>query len=63
LENKKKKKELFAQRPLEEVISLQICPWPDFEAGEAAAGRNPVPVAAGGEGEQGDEQEDVERDL
>ena len=50
-------------RPLEEMISSQICPWLEFGAGEAAGGRNPVPMAAGGEGEQGDEQEDVERDL
>jgi len=59
----KKEKELFALRPLEEMISSQICPWLEFGAGEAAGGRNPVPVAAGGEGKQGDEQEDVERDL
>ena len=54
---------LFAQRSLEELTSSQISPWPEFEAGEAAGGRNPAPAAAGGEGEQGDEQEDVERDL
>ena len=62
LENKKEK-ELFALRPLEEMISSQICPWPDFGAGEAVGGRNPAPVAAGDEGKQGDEEEDVERDL
>ena len=45
------------------MISSQICPWPDFEVGEAAGGQNPAPVAASGEGEQGDEQEDVEMDL
>ena len=59
LENKNEK-DLFAQRPLEEVFSSQIRPWLEFEVGEAAGGRNPAPVAAGGEG---DEQEDVERDL
>ena len=37
LENKKKKKELFAQRPLEEVFFLRIGPWPEFEAGERRA--------------------------
>ena len=62
LENKKEK-EPFALRPLEELISSQICPWPDFGAGEAAGGQNPAPVAAGDEGKQGDEEEDVERDL
>jgi len=35
----KKKKELFAQRPLEEVFSSQIGPWPDFGAEEVADGR------------------------
>ena len=59
----KKEKDPFALRPLEEMISSQLCPWPDVGAGEAAGGRNPAPVAVGGEGEQGDEQEDVERDL
>ena len=62
LENKKEK-ELFAQRPLEEVISSQICPWPDFGAGEAAGGWIPAPAAAGGEGELGEEQESGERNL
>ena len=62
MENKKEK-ELFALRPLEEMISSQICPWPDFGAGEAAGGWNPVPVAAGGEGKQGDAQEDAKKDL
>ena len=51
------------QGPLEEVISSQISPWPDLEIGEAAGDRNPAPAAAGGKGEQGDEQEDIERDL
>jgi hypothetical protein len=56
LENKKEK-ELFAQRPLEEVISSQTCPWLDFGAGEVAGGRNPAPVVAGGEDPVGERQE------
>ena len=59
----KKKKELFAQRPLEEVFSSQIGPWPDFGAEEVAGGRNPAPAAAGGEGPGGEKQEESERDL
>ena len=51
LENKKKKKELFAQRPLEEAFFSRIGPWPDLEAGAAAVSRIPAPAAAGGEGE------------
>ena len=60
LENKKEKRFLFAQRPLEEVISSQICPWPDFGAGESAGGRNPAPVVAGGEGPVGEKLEGSE---
>ena len=37
LENKKKKKELFAQRPLEDFFFSRIGPWPEFEAGERRA--------------------------
>jgi len=37
LENKKKKKELFAQRPLEDFFFSRIGPWPDFRAGERRA--------------------------
>ena len=59
----KKKKELFAQRPLEEVIFSQIGPWPDIREGEAAGNRIPVPAAAGGEGEHGEKQESGERNL
>ena len=59
----KKKKELFAQRPLEEVIFSQIGPWPDIRAGEAAGGRIPAPAAAGGEGEHGEKLESGERNL
>ena len=33
LENKKKKKELFAQRPLEEVFFSQKHPWPELKQG------------------------------
>jgi len=51
LENKKKKKELFAQRPLEDFFFSRIGPWPDLEAGAAAVSRIPAPAAAGGEGE------------
>ena len=50
LENKKEKSSLFAQRPLEEFISSQISPWPEFGTGEAAGSRIPTPAAAGGEG-------------
>ena len=60
LEKPKRKKEFFAQRPLEEVISSQICPWPDFGAGEAAGGRNSAPVVAGDEGPVGERQEEGE---
>jgi hypothetical protein len=38
LEKPKRKKNFLAQRPLEQVFSLRICPWPDFGAGEAAGG-------------------------
>ena len=62
MENKKEK-ELFALRPLEEMISSQICPWPDFGAGEAAGGRNPAHVAADGVGPVGERQEESERNL
>ena len=50
LENKKKKKELFAQRPLEDFFFSRIGPWPEFEAGErrAAEFRRPGPPAARG---------------
>ena len=51
------------QGPLEEVISSQISPWPDLETGEAAGGRNPALVAAGGEGPVGARQEESERNL
>ena len=37
LENKKKKKELFAQRPLEDFFFSRIGPWSEFEAGERRA--------------------------
>ena len=47
-------------RPLEELISSQICPWPDFGAGEAAGGRNSAPVVAGDEGPVGERQEEGE---
>jgi len=57
---KQKGKETFAQGPLKEVISSQICPWPDFGAGESAGGRNPAPVVAGGEGPVGEKLEGVE---
>ena len=50
LENKKKKKELFAQRPLEDFFFSRIGPWPDLEAGEAAVSRIPAPGVNGGEG-------------
>ena len=59
----KKKKELFAQRPLEESISSQIRPWPDLGVGEAAGSRIPAPAAAGGEGEHGEKLESGERNL
>ena len=53
LENKKKKKELFAQRPLEEVIFSQIGPWPDIRAGEAAGFRRlRQPAARGNRSEE-----------
>ena len=45
------------------MISSQLCPWPDVGAGEAAGGRNPAPVAAGGEGPVGERQEESERNL
>jgi len=50
LENKKKKKELFAQRPLEDFFFSRIGPWPEFEAGErrAAGFRRPGRPAARG---------------
>ena len=60
LEKPKRKKNFLAQRHLEEVFSSRICPWPDFGAGEAAGGRNPVPVVAGGEGPMGEKIKEVE---
>ena len=45
---------------MKEVISSQICPWPDFGARELAGGRNPAPVVAGGEGPVGEKLEGVE---
>ena len=45
------------------MFSSWICPWPDFRAGEAAGGRNPATVVAGGEGPVGERQEESERNL
>ena len=56
----KKKKELYAQRPLEEVIFSQIGPWPDIRAGEAAGGRNLAWGLTGGGEEVGEKQEESE---
>ena len=61
LENKKKKKELFAQKPLEEVFFSRIGPWPDFRAGEAAGGGIPVCGLTGGVGKVGEKLHGVER--
>jgi len=63
LEKKKEKESLFAQRPLNFYFLFNLGPWPVWETEEAAGGANPAPAVAGGEGEQGEEQEDVERDL
>ena len=57
----KKKKELYAQRPLEEVIFSRIDPWPDIRAGEAAGGRIPAWGLTGGGGEVGEKLHGVER--
>jgi len=53
----------FAQRPLEDVFFSRRGPWPVWENRGGGGRRNPVPAVAGGEREQGEEQEDVEMDL
>ena len=57
----KKKKELFAQRPLEEVFFSRIGPWPDFRAGEAAGGGIPAWGLTGGVGKMGEKVHGAER--
>ena len=63
MENKKKKKELFAQRPLEDMFFSRIGPWPDNRIGEVAGGGIPAFGVTGGEGEHGEKQESGERNL
>ena len=41
----------------------QSAPWPEFRAGRALAGRNPVREGHGGEGKVVEEQEGVEVNL
>ena len=50
----------LASRPLDFYFLLNLGPWLIWGNRGGGGRRNPVPVVTGGEGE---EQEDVERDL
>ena len=53
----------LASRPLDFYFLLNLGPWPIWGNRGGSGRRNPAPAVTGGEGEQGEEQEDVERDL
>ena len=63
LKTKEKMKGNLASRPLDFYFLLNLGPWPIWGNRGGSGRRNPVPAVTGGEGEQGEEQEDVERDL
>ena len=59
-ENKRKRERNFAVGPLERFGRLHISPWPAFREGAAFASRNPAALVPGGEGEVGEELEDID---